>query len=334
MHRMRRRELISGLSAIIASFSLVARAEPKLQRIAIVAVLDPVAVINETSNRLIWRQFFGELRRLGYVEGQNLIIDRFSVEGHPERHADMAREVVARAPNVIVVNNNVAARAYKRATSSIPIVAWMGFPVEAGLVASLARPGGNITGVTSDAGPEYGGKRLELLKQTIPGMSRVIWLAMTGDEDTPGAKIIRDVATSLQIDLIELRVQNAIEDEIRRAFDTIARERPDALFVSYRSEFYGQRRLIVQLAEKTGIGAMYFNREFVELGGLMSYATTSSELVPRMVSQVDRILKGASPADIPVEQMTKYELVINLNTAKALGLTIPQSILARAEVIE
>lgn len=331
---MKRRELISALSAIAASFSFVARAEPSSQRIAVVSPWAPVMAMHETSDQAFWRQFFGELRRRGYVEGQNLVVDRFSAEGHPERHADLAREAIARAPKIIVVVGISLASAHKRATSSIPIVAWMTNPVEAGLVASMARPGGNLTGITSDAGPEVGGKRLELLKEAIPAISRVFFLGRAGTERAPYAKAVQDAAVNLQIDLIDLRVQDVGEDELRRAFDTMARERPSALILSLLAEFFGQRQLIVKLAENRGIPAMYGYREFVELGGLMSYATASGEAVSQMVSQVDRILKGANPADMPIEAMTKYELLINLKTAKALGLTVPQSILALAEVIE
>jgi putative ABC transport system substrate-binding protein len=332
---MRRRVLIAILGGAATLWPLAGLAQqPTQHRIAVVANIDRPEKMNGTENES-WRAFFGELQRLGYVEGQNLIIERYSVEGHVDRHVDLAKEVISRNPELIVVFNNFVTGIYKRATSTIPIVADIGDPVAAGLVTSLAHPGGNITGVIGDAGPEIIGKRLQLLKEAIPSASRVALLLFEDDTRLPSVKRFHETAAGLGMNVIEVTVRNSTEAEIRRAFDTMTQDRPDALFVSARSDFYGQRKIVAELIQQARLPAMCPQSAFVKLGALMSYSADVLDELRRLADYVDFVLKGAKPADLPIEQATKFKLVISLKAARSLGLTIPDSLLARAdEVIE
>jgi ABC-type uncharacterized transport system substrate-binding protein len=333
---MRRRDILPFLGSIAAVWPFLGAAQqPAQRRIALVANADPVAGMTETGLEN-WRAFFGELRQRGWVEGQNLAIERYSVDGHTERHPELAKEVVGRNPEVILVITDPVIGIYKQATSTIPIVGYMGgLPVENGLVTSLARPGGNITGITSATGPEEGGVRLQLLKELMPSASRVALLFIQGDEQLPGLKYLREMAPRFGITFVDLPVSKAIEPELRRAFDALAQDRPDALYVSKRAEFYGQRQLIAQLIEKSRLPAVFGHNAFVQLGGLISYSDDVLENLRKMAGYVDRILKGAKPADLPIDQPAKFILAINLKTAETLGLTVPPTLLARAnEVIE
>ena len=279
---------------------------------------------------IFWRIAAPRLR-----QGQNLIIERYSVEGHVDRHVDLAKEVISRNPELIVVFNNFVTGIYKRATSTIPIVADIGDPVAAGLVTSLAHPGGNITGVIGDAGPEIIGKRLQLLKEAIPSASRVALLLFEDDTRLPSVKRFHKTAAGLGMNVIEVTVRNSTEAEIRRAFDTMTQDRPDALFVSARSDFCGQRKIVAELIQQARLPAMCPQSAFVKLGALMSYSADVLDELRRLADYVDFVLKGAKPADLPIEQATKFKLVISLKAARSLGLTIPDSLLARAdEVIE
>ena len=333
---MRRRDLLPLLGSIAAIWpSFGAAQQPAQRRIALVANADPVSGMTETG-RENWQAFFAELRKRSWVEGQNLVVERYSVDGHTERHPELAKEVVGRNPEVIVVLTDPTTAIYKKTTSTIPIVGYLGLPVEAGLVASLARPGGNITGIGSTvAGPEEGGIRLQLLKELIPSASRVALLYIQENEESPGIKYLRETAPRLGITFVDFPVSKAIEPELRRAFDALAQDRPDALYVSKRAEFYGQRRLIAELVEKNRLPAVFGHNAFVQLGGLISYSDDVLENLRKMAVYVDRILKGAKPADLPIDRPTKFIIAINLKTAERLGLTVPQSLLARAnEVIE
>jgi ABC-type uncharacterized transport system substrate-binding protein len=282
-----------------------------------------------------WRAFFAELRRLGYVEGENLIIERYSAEGHHERYADLARQIVARNPDVIVTGTNPVVIAFKAATGTIPVVAFMLDPLHAGLVTSLGRPGGNLTGITLDPGIEIWGKRLEMLKEAIPSMTRAAFLGMREGWEGSAGQVLRDAGGRLGISLAFTVPQQGTPAEIERVFAAMAQQRPDAVLVSGEGDLYAHRELIAELAEKNRLPAMCPYRDYVEAGGLMAYAVDLAELLRRMADDVHQILKGAKPGDIPIYQATKFELLINLKTAKALGLDIPPTLLARAdEVIE
>ena len=275
------------------------------------------------------------LRDLGYVEGRNLVIEYRDAEGKADRLPALAAELVALKVDVIVTANNVAILAAKEATRTIPIVfAVAADPVGSGLVTSLARPGGNVTGL-SQLAPELVGKCLEQLTQAVPGVSRVAVLRLPG---ALGERTEKDMlkeaeaaarALGVRLQLVEARGPADID----RAFSDMTRARAGALTVLPSNMFLREHRRLVDLAAKNRLPAVYTSREFVDAGGLMSYGANQADMYRRAATYVDKILKGAKPGDLPVEQPTKFELVINLKTAKALGLTIPQSLLLRADEI-
>jgi len=277
--------------------------------------------------------FLRKLRELGWVEGQNLVIEYRWAEGNVERLPDLAAELVRRKVDVIVAPAGSAALAAKNATSSIPIVMiFPSDPVEMGLVASLRRPGGNITGTTFTPGPEIFGRQLQILKETIPRASRVAILSNPADPSF--ALQVREVEAAART--LHMRLQHVEArgpEQFDSAFAAMARERADALLVNGTSTFLAHRVRLAELAVKNRLPTMYSFRESVEAGGLMAYAVNMAAFVERAAVYVDKILKGAKPADLPVEQPTKFELVVNLKTAKALGLTIPRSLLARADEV-
>jgi len=273
------------------------------------------------------------LRELGYVEGQNLIIESRYAEGSEERLPDLAAELVRLKVEVIVAGGSSTIRAAQHATRTIPIVMAGSYdPVGRGLVASLARPGGNTTGV-STLGAELPGKRLELLKETVPQSARVAVLANPaagGYESVMHNLTGAAQALGLQLRIVELRRA----EELDTAFATMTREGVDALIVvPDRALMDGLRGRTVDLAATHRLPAMYDGREYVAAGGLMSYGPSLLDMFQRAATYVDRILKGAKPADLPVAQPTKFELVINLKTAKALGLTVPPSLLFQANEV-
>jgi len=332
---MKRREFIAGLLAAASSRQARAQQPAKVHRIAVVTLGIPIAEITETSNPF-YRAFFHELRRFGYIEGRNLIVERYS----PERPTvEMARDVLRWKPDVIFSIGQWV-RILKPLTT-IPIVAILGDPVGLGLVASLAHPGGNITGVSVDAGPEVEIKRLELLKETFPQASRVGVLAAGYylSELVRGGlarEQFREAAQRLGVLLLAPRLEGTLQEtEYRRFFEMMAQEHADSLFVGGEPESWGHRRLIVELAEKNRLPAIYPYRQYVEAGGFMAYSVDFVELWTQAVGCIAQILNGASPGDIPIYQAAKFALVINLKAANALGLTISPPLLARAdEVIE
>jgi putative ABC transport system substrate-binding protein len=272
------------------------------------------------------------LRELGYVEGKNIGIEHRSAEGKFDRLPDLAAELVRLKVDVIVASGNQAIIALKEATERIPIVMSIASdPVGAGFISSLARPGGNITGLTVIA-EQLSGKRLELLKEINPKIARV---AVFWNSIIPTHAVLwketQAAATVLGIKLLPLDIRGP--DGIKSAFGTMARERTEALVVLPEPISFTHRKQIVDLAVQNRLLATYPWPEFVESGGLMAYAPNRDDLWRRAASYVDKILKGAKPGDLPVEQPTKFELVINLKTAKALGLTIPPSLLLRADQI-
>ena len=272
------------------------------------------------------------LKELGYVEGKNIAIEYRFGEGKEDRLPNLAAELVRLKVDVIVTAGPASTRSTKEANVTIPIV--MGFdnePVGNGFVASLARPGGNITGLSSLA-PEISGKRLELLKEIVPRLSRV---AILGSSTTPGdAQALREMelaagAFGVQLQYLDVPAPKDIETVFRAA----GKGRADALLVLASTVFISHRRQIVELAVKSRLPAIYFAPEFVEDGGLMTYSVSITDLFRRAATYVDKILKGAKPADLPVEQPIKFELIINLKAAKQIGLTIPPNVLARADKV-
>jgi putative ABC transport system substrate-binding protein len=272
------------------------------------------------------------LRELGYVEGQNIIIEWRFAQGKADQVPRNAAELVRLKVDVIVTGGSTDTRAAKGATSTIPIVMTNDSdPVGTGIVASLARPGGNITGLAT-LSSELDGKRLELLKETLPGLSDVVALRGPGPQrSTVTLKETEDAARSLGL---KLQFQDVKEpDDLNRAFEAIAKARAGALMVTGGPFGSANRKRIVEFAVKSRLPAIYYRREFVEEGALMSYDASRNDLSRRAAVFVDKILKGTRPVDLPVEQPTKFELVINLKAAKQIGLTIPPNVLARADKV-
>ena len=272
------------------------------------------------------------LREAGYAEGRHVVIEWRSANGDYARIPELAGDLVQREVDVIVVQTTPAAHAVKRATSSIPIVmAFAGDPVGSGLVASLARPGGNITGLSTMA-TELSAKRLQLLKEAMPRVARV---AVLWNPDTPTyARAIEDlktVAPSLSIELSFIRVRRA--DEIGPALSAVSRAHAEALYIIPDGFFFTHRMTLLKLASKARLPVIYGERHFADAGALMSYGPNVADLFRRSAEYVDKILKGAKPGDLPIEQPNTFELVVNLKTAKALGITIPESILLRADEV-
>jgi putative ABC transport system substrate-binding protein len=328
---MRRREFLAGL--LLAAASPASRAQQRATppRIVIFHPAIPASLLTETGGGTAWRAFFGELRRLGYIEGQNLIIERSSAEGHHERYADMAREIVARKPDLIVTGTNPVVLAFKAATNAIPLVAFMADPLKAGLVASLARPGGNLTGITLDAGIEIWGKRLELLKEAVPSTKTVAFLAMREGWEGSFGEAMRDVAGRLGVSLISMLPNAGTVAEIERVFAAIAEQRPDAVLVTGEGDLYAYPQLIAELAERYRLPTMCPYRDHVDAGALMAYRVDLAELLRHMAGEVKQILNGAKPGDIPIYQPTKFDLLINRRTARTLGLILPSTLLSRAD---
>jgi putative tryptophan/tyrosine transport system substrate-binding protein len=325
-----RREFIGTLAGglVVAPRASEAQQAAKIARIGYLAP-------NLTASPHLHEAFRQGLRDLGYVEGQNIVIEYRSAEGKAERLPALAAELVALKVDVIVVPGTVGVLAAKQATKTIPIVfAVAADPVGSGLVTSLARPGGNVTGL-SILTPELVGKCLELLTQAVPGVSRVAVLWQPGghgertDKDTLEGADVAARALGVRLQFVEAKGPADID----RAFSDMTRARAGALTVLGGGMFFGVRRRLVDLAAKNRLPAVYPWRDFVDAGGLMSYGANLADLYRRAATYVDKILKGAKPADLPVEQPTKFELVINLKTAKALGLTIPPSVLGRADEI-
>jgi putative ABC transport system substrate-binding protein len=292
-----------------------------------IGYLDAVSLSVSAVRVEAFRQGLG---KLGYVEGKNIFIEWRSAEGKLDRLPALAAELVHLKVDMIVTGGRSATRAAKQATSTIPIVMTQDSdPVANGFVASLARPGGNITGLSTLA-PELSGKQLELLKEITPKLSRV---AVFGSSTNPAnAQSLREVEIAARAFKVELQYIDVLDPkDIETAFRAATNGRPDGVMVLNGAVFESRRTQIVDLAGKSRVAAIYYKSEFVEDGGLIAYATSWTDLSRRAATYVDKILKGAKPADLPVEQPIKFELVINLKAAKQIGLTIPPNVLARAD---
>jgi ABC-type uncharacterized transport system substrate-binding protein len=319
----RRFLLISLASAFAARLAVEAQQTRKVPRVGVLGgqspeISPPILALREG------------LRDLGYVEGQTIAIEWRWAQGKNERYPDLAAELVKLKVDIIVAPTSPGAQAAQRATRTIPIV--MGFvsdPVALGLVANLAHPGGNITGLAVPT-PEMAGKRLQLLREVAPTLARI---AVFNDPSgsSPDLRGTEAAARALGVQLQVLEVRSA--GDIDRAFSTIARERATEIIILSGGSLFTHRARIAQLAAKHHLPTSAWTREFTEAGCLMSYGANQADVARRAAVFVDKILKGAKPADLPVEQPTTFELVINLKTAKALGLTIPPSLLARADQV-
>jgi len=328
-----RRQLVTITGGwLAAGRTAVARPAQKVYRVGLVSAATPLAdTVGPLPLNLSARAFIQGLRELGYVEGQNLVLDRRSAEGRFERFAELVAELLRLKVDVIVTASTPAARAAKAATSSVPIVMASSFdPVEQGVVQSLARPGGNVTGLALAVGPGIEAKRLELLKAMLPGATRVAYLAGKGqsDWDSAGATSIRATAQALGVTLL---LAEFMPREYHDAFAQIDRAGVQALFTASSPTAYADGRLIAGFATRARLPGTFPFREAVEAGGLMSYGLNIVDSFRRAAFYVDKVLRGTQPADLPIEQPTRLELVINLTTAKALGVPVPQSLLLRAD---
>jgi len=328
---MKRREFITLIGGTAAAWPLAGRAQQR-GKLPIIGLLNPGAT--DTPGVA---GFYRGLGELGYIEGSNIVIERRYGQWNPDKFKELASELTGRKVDVIVVASTTPARAAKQATSTVPIVvAGMADPVGDELVASLSRPGGNITGTTF-LGPELIAKRFGLLKDTVSELSRIaaLWHPGAYEKRTMDG-VVRETEAAAQALGLQLQLVPAIgPSDIDGAFAAMTLERAEAVILLPSPMLYGEHKRIVELAEKSRLPAMYAAREFVEDGGLMSYGASLPDVFRRAATYVDKILKGANPADLPVEQPTTFELVINIRAARALGLTIPPSILTRAdELIE
>jgi putative tryptophan/tyrosine transport system substrate-binding protein len=330
---MRRRELLTGLVGAIAAGAVRARAAGKTYRLAFMHPSQPTSEMSETG---YFRSVFKELRRLGYIEGENLVVLRFSAGGDPARYDSIIGEVISAAPDVVITSNNPPVLRFKALTTSTPIVALMGDPVAWGIVTSLARPGGNITGISADAGEELWGKRLAILVEAFPTATRVGFLCTAPFWDSPQGSMVRDAARKSSVTMVAPPLLGVYQEpEYRRVFGELQRQNAEVLLVSDNVENMAHIRLIIDLVQQTRLPALYPYREFVAAGGLMAYAVDVQDMFARAARYADLILKGTKPNEIPVYQVHTFTTVINLKTAKALSLTIPPTLLARAdEVIE
>jgi len=333
---MRRREFLITL-VLSATIPCAHAQQPgKLYRIAIVHPSAPLAEMTDTGNRR-FSALFKELRRLGYAEGQNIVVERYSGAGRTEHYSELANEVVRHKPDLILTISSRMVVNFKAATTAIPIVGLMADPVAFGIVESLAHPGGNITGICTDAGPEIMGKRLDLLREAAPGTSRAGFLASRSVWESPfGVAGLQEAAQRMGISLIGPPLEGALQEkEYRRVFEAMLQGHADALIVSDQVENFTYRGLIVELAATSRLPTIYPYREQVEVGGLMAYAPDLLDVYRRAAGYVDQILKGTKAGEIPIYLAVKFNLVVNMKAAKAIGLTIPPSLLLRAdEVIE
>ncbi len=321
---MSKKILSLALGALLLALSVPVQAQQrsKVQRIGFLAFGSPSGASSSIE------AFRKGLSELGYVEGRNIAIEYRWAEGSHDRLPRLAGELVRSKVDIIVTSGMSSVLEAKKATRMIPIIfAGAPDPVAWKLVASLARPGGNVTGLSELAGREVEGKRLEVLKEAVPKVSRVAVILDSTSRMDPGP--LHAAAQALGLTLL-LSDETATPDEFRIAFATMIRERAGGLYAPQTPINVRHRSLVVELAARSRLPAMYGSSEFVESGGLMSYGASFPDLFRRAAVYADRILKGAKPADLPVEQPTKFDLVINLKAAKAIGLTVPPNLLARA----
>jgi putative ABC transport system substrate-binding protein len=340
---MRRRDFIAGTAAT-AAIGLTNRAHaqadsrsPSKKRIAIFHLSEPPEGLS-VNGRRAYRVFFEELSKLGYIEGQNLIVERYSALGRPDRIGDLAREIVASHPDLIISISGPTTRVLKPLTHTIPILGTSADPVAGGIVTNLAKPEGNITGISVDAGLEIWGKLLQFLRETTGKLTNVCVLFPTSAvpfwEMTKA--VLLEAAARAGIPISTAVITGKLDrDAYERAFDEMRTGKVDGVLVGSASENLTNRHLIVELAAKHSLPTIYPFREFVEVGGLMSYGVDLSDVLRRLADMTDEVLKGAKPADIPYSQQTKFELVLNRKTARSLGLAFSTTLLTAAdEVIE
>ena len=321
--------IILTIGLLAAPFPSHAQQPTKVYRIGVLGGPPPPSPLSDRD----WGAFREGLRERGYIEGQNLVIEYRWTGGQLERAPALAAELVGLKVDLIVAAASPRVRAAMEATSTIPIVmVYVPDPVVSGLVASLARPGGNVTGLTFTVGPDLVGKHLQLLKEAVPKLSRVAVLLDPASPYYP-ANLRETQAAAQALGMTLLSYEVRAPEEFEGAFSAMTKARAKALLMLPHPFLFFHAQRIAELAAKSRLPAVYPYREVVEVGGLMAYAANAPSMMRRAATYVDRILKGTKPADLPVERPTKFELVINLKTAKALGLTIPQSLLLEADEV-
>jgi putative ABC transport system substrate-binding protein len=324
---MKKQITVLALSAML--FALCSSADAQQTgKVARIGFLDGG---NASGSAVLVKAFRQELSKLGWIEGKNISIEYRFAEGKPERHPELAADLVRLKVDLIVVTSTTPASAAKKATTAIPIVITnVADPVGAGLVASLARPGGNVTGLAS-LSHELNTKRLEILKDAVPKLVRVglLWPSEGGVGADLQLKELRPAGLALKLKLEEIETQPDAKG-LESAFQTAKQKQVGAIMTTSNRPFFAERKRIVELAGKYRLPAIYFQKEFVDEGGLMFYGADTADLHRRAAVYVDKILKGAKPADLPVQQATKFEFVINLKAAKQIGLTLSPEFLSRA----
>ncbi|WP_152621156.1 ABC transporter substrate-binding protein [Bradyrhizobium japonicum] len=331
---MRRRAFLTVMCGAVAwPLAAAAQQSTNRKRLAIFSPAEPSSDLHEHSKTKAWRALFAELRRLGWIEGQNLKVESYGREQNTSDPEAMATEIVRSNPDVIFVVALYAV-VFKKLTSRIPIVGITGDPIMQGLAESLAHPGGNFTGVTVDAGPSIYGKRIALLREMVPTMSKLGCLALRSQWDQPNAGAFRTTAESaglpLAVSLLEIGTSEA---GYRAAVESISRDGADAVMVLESPQVFQNSTLIAKLLGDAKLPAIFAFTESVEAGGLMAYSFDLIELFKRVANNIDAILRGAKPGDIPIYQVTKFELSLNLKTAKQLGLSVPPTLVALADKV-
>jgi putative tryptophan/tyrosine transport system substrate-binding protein len=334
---MRRREFFTLLGGA-ATWSFAARAQQtaKTHHIALVHPSVSTADMSESGGNQNYAALFRELRRLGYIEGVNLVVARYSGEGREERFPELCQEIARTKPDVLVASSSRLALSCKAATATVPIVAAMADPVPSGLVVNIARPEGNITGVSSEAGSEIWGKRLQILREVVPTASKVGFLGSHQIWSQPPVDELRRTAQHLGISLLGPPMETPFEgEEYRRVLAAMAQEHVDGVIIGDQPEHATHKQLIIDLVRAAKLPAVFPYREDSLIGALIAYGSSTPDTYRRLATYIDQILKGAQPGDLPIYLTSKFDLLINLTTAKALGISIPPSLLVRAdEVIE
>jgi ABC-type uncharacterized transport system substrate-binding protein len=335
---MRRREFIGLICASAARLPSVRAQQSSSDHIAWIHPSAPTALMRENGPDKTYSAFLEELHRLGHVEGVNLVLDRYSANGRADQYDELAQTVARSKPALIFTSGTDMAKHLVAATRTIPIVGVLTDPAATGLITNLAHPGGNITGASVDAGIEIWSKRLALLKEMVPAASRIGFLASRIHWEATGrsGEATRAAAAKLGLSPIGcVMEESAQEPDYRRVFAAMAPQHLDALVISDQAEHRPNQKLIIELVQQSGLPAIYPYPDYVALGGLIAYAVDLTDAFRVAARQVDQILKGAHPADIPFYQQTRFRLMINLKTARMLGLQVPSALLASADdVIE
>ena len=330
---MKRRDFIAGTISLAATSRVSAQPMTKVRRLAIFSLSESAALMNERSENRYYRALFTELRRLGYVVGENLTVEPFGREKNTSGAAALVTEVVRSQPDVIYVVG-FGALIFKQQTSTIPIVALTGDPIAQGLIQSLARPGGNITGVSVDTGPSIHGKRIALLREVFPALSKLAYLTIRPQWEAIQGAAVRTASETTGVPVTSLLLDLPTSDtSYRAAIASASQDGANAIMVGDGPDALTNRALIAESIERTRLPAMYPFREFVEIGGLIAYAFDLVDLNKRVASDIDAILRGTNPGEIPYYQSSKFELSVNLKTATSLGLKVPETMLASADVV-